>query len=99
MTATWIPTDTFGARLNLVRREKGLTVEQAAKLAGLPHPTWSTWERGARPRDMSTVVAKVAASLDVDRDWLMWGGPLAAPTDQYLSDSPVDGECFLTSAA
>lgn len=75
-TLTWRPADTFGNRLTLVRREKGLTVEQAARRAGVPHPTWSTWEHGSLPRNMALVVAKIAAGLEVDREWLMFGGPL-----------------------
>lgn len=69
----WIPADTFGMRLVMIRREKGLTVEQAAKAAGIAHPTWSTWERGAHPRDMAKAVAAIATALGVNRDWLMWG--------------------------
>lgn len=76
MTTDWIPADTFGSRLYHLRRELGLTVEQAAERASLSDATWSTWERGAKPRDMSTVVAKIALAFGVNRDWLMWGGPL-----------------------
>jgi len=72
---TWVPADTFGSRLYSVRRELGLTVEEAAKRAGVAHPTWSTWERGASPRDKAEAVRKIAEAFPgLDRDWLMWGG-------------------------
>lgn len=75
-TETWVPADTFGARLLLIRKEKRMTVEAIARICGIAHPTWTTWENGARPRDMRDAVTKIAAAVGVDRDWLMWGGPL-----------------------
>lgn len=69
----WIPKDSFGLRLVMVRRQLGLTVEQAAKATGMAHPTWSTWERGALPRDMVKAVSQIAAALGVNQEWLMWG--------------------------
>lgn len=73
MSTTWVPQETFGTRLMLLRRELGLTVEEAAEKAGLSHATWSTWERGAKPRDLVSVVTKVVKAFGVDRDWLAWG--------------------------
>lgn len=79
----WIPTDTFGTRLFIIRKEKRLTVEAIAKLCGIAHPTWTTWENGAKPRDIVTAIEKISAALGVDKQWLMWGGPL---TDGSGSD-------------
>lgn len=76
-TEAWIPSDNFGSRLFLVRRQKRMTVEQIAKLCGIAQPTWTTWENGARPRDMVATIGKIVAATGVDRDWLMWGGPLS----------------------
>jgi transcriptional regulator with XRE-family HTH domain len=73
----WIPADTFGARLLLIRRQKRMTVEAIAKACGVAHPTWTTWENGAHPRDVVGAVQKISDALGVDRDWLMWGGALA----------------------
>ncbi len=78
MASTWRPADTFGARLLLVRHEKKMSVEVAAHAAGVPPASWSSWERGSLPRDMPTVTQKISSRLDVDRDWLMWGGSLRA---------------------
>lgn len=69
----WIPADTFGSRLALVRHGLELSQLEAAEACGLSAPTWSTWERGASPRNMAAVVDAIHRGLHVDRDWLMWG--------------------------
>jgi hypothetical protein len=74
---SWRPRDTFAARLRLIRGELGIDISQAATRCGLPIATWSYWERkGANPRDLLDVVLRIEHALHVDRDWLMWGGPL-----------------------
>lgn len=72
----WVPEDTFGARLVLLRRQLGMSVEDMAIACGQKPATWSTWERGASPRGMAAVVASISLATGVSRDWLMWGGPL-----------------------
>ena len=69
----WVPTTDFGTRLLLARKHAGLTVREAAIRCGLHYATWSTWERGARPADMATVVDAISKGLGVDRMWLIWG--------------------------
>ena len=69
----WVPTDTFGTRLLLARRELGLNVKKAAAMCGLHYATWSTWENGRKPADMAAVVKAVSEGLGVSRGWLMWG--------------------------
>lgn len=73
----WVPFDTFGNRLTLIRQHLGLSQVEAAERCGLDDGSWSNWERGAKPRGMDRVVQAIAAGLGVDRDWLMWGGELA----------------------
>ena len=73
MAHTWVPTDTFGTRLLLARRELDLTVKEAAAMCGLHYATWSTWENGRKPADMAAVVKAVSDGLGVSRAWLMWG--------------------------
>lgn len=73
MSTTWVPTLTFAHRLVMVRKQLGLTVEDAAVRCGIPHATWTTWERGTNPRNMATAVEKIEQGLGADRQWLMWG--------------------------
>lgn len=76
----WVPGDTFAARLMLLRQHLGhVTTEEIADRCGVKRATWSTWERGAAPRNMASVVARIALATGVSRNWLMWGGPLADP--------------------
>lgn len=81
----WVPSDTFAARLVLARHQRRLTQQEAADVCGVSRATWALWEGGAFPRNMPQVISKIAAGMGVDRDWLMWGGPLGDPT------SPSDG--------
>lgn len=72
-----IPADTFRIRLRLVRIDAGdLTVKQAATKCGLNYGSWSKWERGARPHDILDVVQRISDGLDIDYEWLLFGGPL-----------------------
>lgn len=72
-----IPVDTFAARVMLARAYVGLNIEDAAQKCGLNRQSWSNWEKGMRPRDFLDVVQAISEGLGIDRDWLMWGGPLA----------------------
>lgn len=87
-----MPTDTFGNRLVLIRREKHLTVKEAAALCGVHYATWSTWENGTKPGDMAGVVSTISRCLRVRRDWLMWGGPLSGPSDGGGDGVASDGD-------
>lgn len=73
-----VPADTFAARIMLARMHAGnLTYSQAAERCGLSRENWANWERGKRPRDMGDAVRRISDGLGVDREWLMWGGPLS----------------------
>lgn len=69
-----IPADTFSARLVLLRHDMGLTVDEISSRCGIPSATWSTWERGVRPRDKEAIVRAIAEGTGYSRNWLMWGG-------------------------
>src|SRR5690554_916705 len=72
-----IPEDQFRYRLLLARMHAGnLTTHEAAARAGTTSANWSNWERGVRPRDKVEVANAVAEGLGIDRDWLLYGGPL-----------------------
>lgn len=72
-----IPTDTFEARLMLARLHAGrLSIRDAAERCGYTNESWSGWERGRRPSDKLEVAEVISETLGVDRDWLLYGGPL-----------------------
>jgi transcriptional regulator with XRE-family HTH domain len=83
-----VPADTFAVRLLLLRHELALTVDEVSARCGVPSATWSTWERGARPRDLAAVVNRIAERTGYSRDWLMWGGGLALSGQVELSVIP-----------
>ena len=78
----WIPLDCFGTRLAILRQRLGWNRDQAARECGLNVNTWTKWEReGTLPRNAPEVVNKIVSRTGCDREWLMWGGALAAPED------------------
>lgn len=84
LTGSWVPADTFGTRLLLIRRELKLTTEEAAARCNLAAPTWNTWENGVTPQKLNEVVEKIHKGLGVNRDYLMWGS-----TSGYKRDDPA----------
>jgi transcriptional regulator with XRE-family HTH domain len=87
----WIPQDTLALRLILVRRVLGLSQRAAAAQCDLTFGEWQSMEAGSAARGVAEKVTKISAATGVDRDWLMWGGPLrsAAGSDVKL---PPDSE-------
>jgi transcriptional regulator with XRE-family HTH domain len=81
--AAFIPTDSLANRLVLVRRELGLSQREAAQRCGVGFGSWQSWENGSAPRNAIRDLVRVVQALNVDRDWLMFGGPLrAAPASE-----------------
>jgi transcriptional regulator with XRE-family HTH domain len=76
-TEKWIPRDTLATRILLVRTSLGLSQREASAQTGIPYGSWQSMEDGRSPRDLAAKVAAISLALGVDRDWLMWGGPLA----------------------
>lgn len=77
-----IPPDTFGNRIMLARHMRALSIREAADLCDIGRGAWTNWERGARPIDMVEHVDVISEKLNVDRDWLLRGGPLARPASR-----------------
>lgn len=73
----WVPEDTLAHRLVLVRRQLGITQRVAAERCGLTFGEWQGIEDGRQVRSLDVKVAAISKALGVDRDWLIWGGPLA----------------------
>jgi transcriptional regulator with XRE-family HTH domain len=71
-----VPADSLANRLILIRRELNLSQRDAAQRCGVGFGSWQSWENGSAPRNALRDLVWVAERLDVDRDWLMFGGPL-----------------------
>jgi transcriptional regulator with XRE-family HTH domain len=76
-----IPADSLANRLVLVRRELGLSQREAAQRCGVGFGSWQSWENGSAPRNALRDLAAVAHRLNVDREWLMFGGALRAEVE------------------
>ena len=83
----WIPEDTFGARLALIRQHLGgWNVARTAELCGLDDQRWRNWEAGrSRPRDYPLVCRQIAARTGVSFIWVLAGGPLRSPSTKWYS--------------
>ena len=74
------PADTYANRLLLSRALAGhISIREAADMTGLNREAWRDWERGRRPRDILDACRRIADALEIDHDWLLFGGPLAGP--------------------
>lgn len=69
----WVPTDTFGSRLALIRQHFGWNVLEAATACGLNDQTWRNWEAGTSPRGMDKVARQIADATGCDYRWLLVG--------------------------
>jgi hypothetical protein len=102
-TDPWRPQDTLGARLVLVRRQLGLSQRAAAETAGIGFGSWQSMEDDRSPRDLLQKVQRICVAFGVDRDWLLWGGPLgegAGPTTSgWSADSRDYDPALMRSAA
>lgn len=97
VTGSWIPEETFGTRLLLLRHRLGLTQREAASKCDLDDGSWSNWENGTSPRDKTEVARKIHDATGVDLGWLAWGitppeqGTLKDATGLFVRCSPEKG--------
>jgi transcriptional regulator with XRE-family HTH domain len=70
----------LATNVRTLREARGLTHQQAAKLAGIPRPTWTHLESGAANPTLG-VLLKVATALQVSLDELL--APPRATARQY----------------
>jgi transcriptional regulator with XRE-family HTH domain len=92
----WRPSDTLAARFLLVRTALGKDRKAFAALTGLTENQLLSIESGRSPRDLPAKINRVHLATGVDRDWLMWGGPLhdGTPPDSGVDngdESPLSG--------
>lgn len=83
----WVPTDSFGARLALVRIERHWNITQAAQTCGIDPENWRGWERGRSPHKIHDVARKIADGTGVNYVWLLAGGPLRSRCFSVIENS------------
>lgn len=96
----WIPQpkpETFGSRLKMVREEHDWTIDEIVALCNLGldvayfnKATWSTWENGAKPRDMAKAVELIHNATHIHRGWLLWGSTSMRKATRHLVGLPSD---------
>ncbi len=96
----WVPRDTFGARLALIRQWLGgWNVKKTAELCEIDDQSWRNWESkpDATPRDYEGVCRKIAEHTGCDLTWLKAGGPTRSRccciSPQVVTGSTACAEC------
>lgn len=74
----WVPRDTFGARLALVRQHMGWNIAEAARACALDPQSWANWESGASPRRFEEVAEKIHKAAGCNLVWLLAGDAAVA---------------------
>ena len=71
----WIPANTFGNRLRLLRHDLGMSVYELAELTNgeVSHASLSNWERGGRPQKAERAIKTIADATGVSETWLLTG--------------------------
>jgi transcriptional regulator with XRE-family HTH domain len=72
-TDPWVPPNTFGARLAMIRQARGWNVRQAAEHCKVPEQSWHNWEDGKSPRDLAAKAQEIAERVPCDYVWLLAG--------------------------
>ncbi len=70
----WVPsTDTFGARLALVRQKMGWNQKQASEECDLSINAWARYEDEGGVADLIGTVRKIVSRTGVNEMWLLTG--------------------------
>ncbi len=75
----------IGARIRDVRQERGWTQDQLATAVGVSRSAVAQWETG-RAGQITGNLTRIAASLDVGVEYLMYGTDKRAPTEARQGD-------------
>lgn len=78
------PADGFGARINRLRREAGLTLADVANALGVSKPTVWAWEKG-KARPLPERIDAIAAALGVAPD-LLAAAPAPRAADAVIAE-------------
>lgn len=81
----WIAdTESFGARLALIRQRMGWNIAEAARACGVNAESWRLWEQGRQPSRLTTIAMAIASASGCDYLWLVHGpgrgGSVRPPT-------------------
>lgn len=81
----WVPGDTWGARLALVRQVTGWNYEQAGAACDIEPETWRQWEKkGRSPRRIHDIARQIADASKCNYLWLV-AGDVAVPRSRWFS--------------
>ncbi len=75
----------IGARIKDVRQERGWTQDQLASVVGVSRSAVAQWETG-RAGQITGNLTRIAASLDVGVEYLMYGTDKRAPAEVRQGD-------------
>ena len=84
--SSWVPSDTLAARVTVLRSQLGMSRRQFAAHTGLTENQLQGIEEGRSPQKLPQKIQMICKATGVDRDWLMWGGPLK--TNDPRQESP-----------
>ncbi len=85
----WVPEETFGARLALIRQRYGWNVKEAAVNCRIAVESWRNWERDhVLPSRYLDVVRTIAEATGADYDWLLDGRRFPPPRNRSTPEYP-----------
>lgn len=92
MHESFVPrTNSFGARLALIRWQMGWNMKEAALACGFSQQSWRGWElQGHDPRGFAEVAERIAERTGIDEYWILTGKerPAGGPTGGPGESSP-----------
>lgn len=93
----WVPEDSFGGRLALVRQAMRWNVKEAADACGLNDQSWRNWEDGRKCRDLVAVAEHIHDATGVNLAWLVMGdGQVVSPSRWITTE--CEGQLVLLAA-
>lgn len=75
----------IGTRIRAVRAERGITQDQLADQVGVSRSAVAQWETG-RTGQLTGNLSRIAASLEINVEYLMYGDDKRAPAEARQGD-------------